>query len=477
MESFEQNKISQIQNYIEEEFEKSFLPGIKEFIEIPNTSRLYDQEWESNGLILKAAKHLCEWSRNQNLKNAKIELIHEPSKTPMIFIEVEGTSPESEVVLFYGHLDKQPHMVGWRENLGPTKPVIEDDKLYGRGSADDGYSIFAAILIIKACQALGLPHPRCVITIEADEESESRDLPYYYDLLKDRIGTPSIMICLDSGAGNWDQLWITSTLRGIIECNLNVKIITEGVHSGDGSGVIPDTMRIIRMLLDRLENPVTGEMHKDFQVEIPAERYQQAVATANLLKDKIRESFPFVQTGQPVDPDHVVQYINRIWKSTLVITGIDHIPSTDKAGNVLRPETKVKLSIRLPPTLNDKETIPKLKEILLKDPPYGAEVTVDDIFPGNGWNAPSMEKSLEESINQASINFFGKEAAYMGEGGSIPFMDILSEKFPKCQFIVTGVIGPNTNAHGPNEFLHLPFTKKLICCLIQVISESCKMRG
>jgi len=472
MNSLDKSTISQIEQYVNEHFEKSVIPGLSEYIAIPNTSRLYDKEWETNGLLLQAANHLVQWTKNQDLKNCKVELLNEPTRTPMILIEVDGTHANAETFLFYGHLDKQPHMVGWREGLGAAKPVIENDKLYGRGSSDDGYSIFAAVATIKACQALGLPHPRCVITIEADEESESKDLPYYYDLLADRIGTPNTMICLDSGAGNWDQLWITSTLRGIVECNLSIRISTEGVHSGDASGVVPDTFRILRMLLDRLEDPLTGEMHKDLQVEIPTERYNQAVDVANLLKEKMQQCFPFIPSGKPVDPDHVKIYINRIWKSTLTVTGIDYIPAVANAGNVLRPETRVKLSIRLPPTLKGDKAVKSIQEILTTNPPYGAEVVLDDICIGNGWNAPFISKSLDESINQASLNIFGKEAVYMGEGGSIPFMDILAEKFPKCQFIVTGILGPNTNAHGPNEFLHIPYTKKFIACLVQIVSQA-----
>lgn len=142
----------------------------------------------------KAAHHIKSWIEAQNLLNLQVDLIQDPGKTPLLFVEVKGSKENSPTVFLYGHFDKQPHLEGWEEGLGPTLPVIRDGKLYGRGASDDGYSSFAAILSIKACQAQKIDHPRCVIFLEADEESGSQDLPYYLNKLMPRIGQPQLIV-------------------------------------------------------------------------------------------------------------------------------------------------------------------------------------------------------------------------------------------------------------------------------------------
>jgi acetylornithine deacetylase/succinyl-diaminopimelate desuccinylase-like protein len=417
---------------------------------------------------------MIEWSEKQGLKGFKVELVEEKGRTPMIYAEVAGTTKDPETILFYGHLDKQPHMRPWGEGLDPIIPVEANGKLYGRGGADDGYAWFAAILIVKALQTQNVLHHRIVITIEADEESGSKDIPYYLESaqFKDRIGQPVLCICTDSGCGNYDQLWITNTLRGCIAGNLKVKITTEGVHSGDASGIIPETFRIVRQILDRIDDPVTGVVNRAFQVNIPGDRYKQAEDVAKLIGKETQEKFPWVAGAKPVDPDPFVCYLNRIWRPQLSIVGIDGLPATAVAGNVLRPETTVKLSLRLPPTLNAQQAAKDLKKICEENPPYGAQVTFEcGSFMGEGWNSPVNQAYLEESLDEASKNFYGKSARHLGEGGSIPLLNFFTKIYPKAQFIVTGVLGPFSNAHGPNEFLELNYCKKLIMCLTQVVGE------
>jgi acetylornithine deacetylase/succinyl-diaminopimelate desuccinylase-like protein len=374
--------------------------------------------------------------------------------------------------MLYGHMDKQPEMSGWREGLGPWDPVLDGDRLYGRGSADDGYAMFACLGALGALQASSIRHARCVVIIEACEESGSFDLPHYIDHLAARIGQPSLCIALDSGCGNYEQLWLTTSLRGLVGGRLQVDVLTEGVHSGDAGGVVPDSFRIVRQLLSRVEDEATGKvLGAEFYAAIPAARQQQAAASAAVLGDDMHAKFPFIDHTRPVSGDATELILNRAWRPALSIIGADGLPPTGNAGNVLRPGTAVSLSLRLPPTVDAKVASQKLKSILEKDPPYGCKVIFRANWGASGWNAPELSPWLERSIDAASNDYFGKPVAYMGEGGTIPFMGMLGERFPQSQFLITGVLGPHANAHGPNEFLHIPTARKVTCCVAKVIAD------
>lgn len=293
------------------------------------------------------------WVNAQGVKGLKSEVLKHPDRSPLLFIEIAASSPDiKETVLFYGHFDKQPYGSGWNPEAGPTSAVIKDGKLYGRGGADDGYSTYGSIAAVKACQDMGIAHPRCVMTIEGDEESGSTHYEPYFKELRERIGEVSLVFCLDSGALDYDRLWVTNSLRGAMMAVINVSILKEGVHSGDGSGVIPESFRIVRQLLDRLENVTTGDVHKAFHVDIPAERYEEAF---NLVKaiglQGILDKYPIIEGTRPVEENALNIWLGRTWKPTLCVTGIDGVPVVEKGGNVLRPFTNVKISIRLPPTL------------------------------------------------------------------------------------------------------------------------------
>eukprot|EP00744_Colponema_vietnamica_P005626 GILI01008222.1.p1 GENE.GILI01008222.1~~GILI01008222.1.p1 ORF type:complete len:498 (+),score=153.46 GILI01008222.1:146-1495(+) len=435
-------------------------------------SPLFDPQWETNGLQDQAIQLLVDWAKGQNIKGFTMDVLREAGRTPLIFIEVEADERDAPTVLLYGHMDKQPPFEGWSEGLGPWTPVIKDDKLYGRGGADDGYSIFAALTAIKACQEQGVPHGRCVVLVEACEESGSLDLPYYMHVLADRIGSPSLVVCLDSGCGNYDSLWLTTSLRGMLGATLHVQILTEGVHSGDGSGVVPSTMRIARMLLSRIEDEETGKIIDDFHVQIPSVRIEQAQVVADTLGEEVIDKFPWCDGAKPVQADSLAElFLNKTWRPQLEVTGASGLPPISQAGNVLRPETVLRLSMRLPPSLNCSEAIAKFKEIIEKDPPYGATVRLEEVKGGNGWDSPVMPDWLLESVKNASLTFHGQEPRMWGEGGSIPFMAMLGKKFPEAQFVVTGVLGPHSNAHGPNEFLHIPYTKKVICSVAHILAD------
>ena len=416
-----------------------------------------------------------EWAEAQQLAGIKIEMHELEGRTPVIFMEIDGDA--SSTVLMYGHLDKQPAMVGWDEGLGPWTPVIRDNKLYGRGGADDGYAIFATVAAIKAVQQQQIAHSRIVVLIECCEESGSLDLPAYIDLLSDRIGTPKLVICLDSGCGNYDQLWMTTSLRGSIVGNLHVEVLSEGVHSGDASGIVPSSFRIIRILLDRLEEASSGRIIPEWlHVEVPADRLAEAKATARVLDDEVWSKFPFIDGMQPVSKDPLELLLNRTWRPALSYTAQAGFPDLLQGGNVLRPKTSIKLSLRIPPSLDATDIDRRLKNLLESDPPYGAHVTFDPEKGGGGWVAPKVAPWLEQAVERSSKTYFGKGAMTFGEGGSIPFMGMLGARYPDAQFLITGVLGPQSNAHGPNEFLHIGYAKALTACVAEVLSDESQNR-
>jgi len=398
---------------------------------------------------------------------------------------VGGNDAGAQTVCLYGHLDKQPEFEGWKPGFGPWTPRFEDGRLYGRGGADDGYAIYAAITAIRSLDEQGIARPRCVGIIETCEESGSPDLPFYVDALRERLGAIALVVCLDSGAGNYDQLWLTTSLRGNITGTLKVEILTEGVHSGDASGVVPSSFRILRQVLDRLEDAKSGRLlPESFYCAIPAERVEQTKACAQILGDAVWKRFPWACGADggstlPTTTDPVEALINRTWRPTLSVTGVAAIPALKDAGNVLRPCTAFKLSLRTPPLVDGDAAARALKKLLEDNAPYNAKVTFctdgrpgheDEAHGSSGWNAPTLAPWLEGALHAASNAQFGAPCGFIGQGGTIPLMAMLQQSFPKAQMMVCGVLGPKSNAHGPNEFLHVPYGKKLTAAVAQVIA-------
>eukprot|EP01099_Mayorella_cantabrigiensis_P006996 TRINITY_DN603_c0_g8_i2.p1 TRINITY_DN603_c0_g8~~TRINITY_DN603_c0_g8_i2.p1 ORF type:complete len:481 (-),score=116.42 TRINITY_DN603_c0_g8_i2:123-1544(-) len=455
-----------------EESWKNVIPVLEKYISIPNQSPSFDPEWETNGFLDQAAQLEVDWVHQQNIKGLSIEIVKLPHRTPLIFIVVERSNSLDDTVLLYGHFDKQPPLTEtWAEGLGPYTPVLRDGKLYGRGGADDGYSIFSAVTAIKALQEQNIPHSRYVILIEGSEESGSVDLPSYIEHLRERIGEPSLVVCLDSGAGTYDKFWLTTSLRGLIVGTLRVDILEEGVHSGHGSGIVPSSFRIIRQLLSRIEDEQTGEM-KILHTQIPEDQVAQAMACAQEIGSQVIEEFLFAKGAGPVHRDLGQLLLNRTWRPTLSVTGVDGIPKLVDAGNVLRPYTSLKLSVRLPPSTDPIQAADELKTTLEANPPYGAKVVFDIEKRSPGWEAPRLSPWIDETLREASKEYFAKESyGVLGEGGSIPFMGMLGKLFPKAQFIITGVLGPASNAHGPNEFMHIDLSKKLTCAVAHCLAK------
>jgi acetylornithine deacetylase/succinyl-diaminopimelate desuccinylase-like protein len=451
-------------------WDESILETLIAYVRIPNKSPMFDPDWERHGHMEAAINLMAKWCREQPVPGMRVEVRRLPGRTPLLFIDVPGEIPGC--VLMYGHLDKQPEFTGWLPGLGPWEPVIRDGKLYGRGAADDGYAVFSSLTAIAALKARKMPLARCVLLIEACEESGSIDLPAHLEALGEQIPEPSLVICLDAECGNYEQLWCTTSLRGNLLGTLHVRVLDEGVHSGMATGIAPSPFRIIEQLMARLENPVTGDvLPEELQARIPADRRAQICAAAEVLGSTVAGKLPFAPGVRPLSNDPVELLINSTWRATLTVTGAEGLPPVGSAGNVLLPELAFKLSLRLAPTTDAAIATEAVRRTLERDPPYGAYVRFEGASGEGGWNAPALAPWLDESITRASQTVYSREAIYLGCGGSIPFMAMLGQRFPETQYFVTGVLGPHANAHGPNEFLHIGYVKKLTTCVALILAD------
>jgi acetylornithine deacetylase/succinyl-diaminopimelate desuccinylase-like protein len=476
---------TQALTHVSQAWDGDIVQRLSDYIAIPAKSPLFDADWLAHGYLETVVRNTAQWIEAQKLEGLTLEVVRLPGRTPVLFFEVAATRSaqagvSEQTVLMYGHLDKQPEFSGWRKDLGPWTPKYEDGKLYGRGGADDGYAAYAAIAAIAALKDQKVEHPRILGLIETCEESGSYDLLPYVDALRTRLGDVGLVVCLDSGAGNYDQLWLTNSLRGMASGVLRVDVLTEGVHSGDASGVVPSSFRVLRQVLDRLEDSATGRLLPGiFHCEVPPERLAQARTTADILGDAVYKRFPWAhydcggatQSVLPTTTDPLQALLNRTWMPTLSVTGAEGFPAMKDAGNVLRPFTAFKLSLRLPPLVEAASAVQALKALLEDNAPYQAKVTFETSGGATGWNAPDTAPWFEQALNEASQAHFGAGCGYIGQGGTIPLMNMLSQGFPKAQMMVCGVLGPKSNAHGPNEFLHVPYAKKLTAAVAQVIAR------
>jgi acetylornithine deacetylase/succinyl-diaminopimelate desuccinylase-like protein len=463
------------QAFVDERWDE-IVPVLEEYIRIPNKSPVFDPQWEANGHMERAVDLIAGWLRSQDVDGLELSIHRLPGRTPVIVADIPATDASiTGNVLLYGHLDKQPEMTGWLDGFGPWEPRRDGDRLYGRGAGDDGYAAFAALTAIKAVRAMGGSHARCIVLIEASEESGSPDLPAHIEALArdmgngQALGAIDLVVCLDSGCSDYERLWVTTSLRGLVGFDLRVDVVTEGIHSG-ASGVVPSSFRVLRALLSRVEDEDTGRvLLPELHADIPPERVEQAKAAAGVLQEQLAREYPLAGGTRLQVDDPVEQVLAQTWRPALSVTGLAGAPDPQDAGNVLRPSTTAKLSMRLPPTTDEHRALEVLTEILTTDPPSGATVSVSGREAGAGWDAPATATWLAGTVEEASIDAFGQPPGALGIGGSIPFMAMLGERFPDAQFLVTGVMGPGSNAHGPNEFLDLPTARKVTSCVAAVL--------
>ncbi|MCU1458002.1 MAG: peptidase family protein [Actinomycetia bacterium] len=459
---------------VEELWAVDVMEPLSEFLRIPDLSPAFDAEWEAHGHIAAAVDLITDWCRARPILGLTVRVLEIEGRTPVVVCEIPATpgAEDAGTVLLYGHLDKQPEMTGWRDGLSAWAPVLDGERLYGRGGADDGYSVFAALTAITAVREHGGAHARCVVLIEASEESGSPDLPAHLAEIDDVLGTPSLVVCLDSGAASYDRLWVTTSLRGLVSGRLRVQVLTEGVHSGAAGGVVPSAFAIVRELLDRVQDPRTGDvLVPEMHVDIPPARVAEARTTGAELGADVASGFPFAGSTRPLTDDPAEQLLATTWRPALEVIGLDGLPATADAGNVARPELTVSLSFRIPPRCDPAAAGDALRKVLEADPPWDASVSFELEPLAAGWDAPPEAPWLTRALDAGSVAGFGLDARHFGEGGSIPFMAMLGEQFPDAQFVVTGVLGPASNAHGPNEFLDLP-TARGVTTAVAVVLEA-----
>jgi len=386
-------------------WQQDITPRLVDYVREPALSPAFDPSWAAHGRLASVVADAHAWCAAQPIDGLRLEIVAIEGRTPCQWFEAPATGGlgDARTVMFYGHLDKQPEMTGWRDGLGPWRPVIENGRLYGRGSADDGYAAYAAMTVLRALDAQGTPRPRCVGLIETCEESGSPDLPHYLAHLAPRIGDVGLVVGLDSGCGDYERLWVTTSLRGLVGGVLTVEVLDEGVHSGNASGLVPSSFRIARHLLSRIEDARTGEiLLPELQAAVPDERLAQVQAAGGILGDLVWQQFPWAGCthdpaghapsaaahAQPTTTDPVEAILARTWRPALSVTGAAGFPAIDAAGNVLRPRTSLKLSMRLPPTVDGERAARALKTALERDAPYQARVRFDGDWGASGWNAP-----------------------------------------------------------------------------------------
>ena len=456
-----------ISQLVDKAWDEAIVPALREYVRIPNVSPSFEPRWEAHGHMRAAVDLLDRHAAEAGVAGLQHRVVTLPGRTPVWLGVVPGQAPGN--ALLYGHYDKQPPFEGWSDGLGPWTPVIRDGRLYGRGGADDGYALFASLAAIAALQRQGVPHPRCVVLIEGSEESGSVDLPAYMTALADEMGVPDLVVCLDAECGNYDQLWLTTSLRGMLAGTLTVRVLTEGVHSGAAGGIVPSSFRLLRQLIERVENAASGEIAA-LGVDIPAPVRAQAALVAETLGPLAANRFPWAGGTRPSASGTDALVLANTWGPSLEVVGLDGAPPIADAGNTLRPITAARLVFRLPPSLDAKAAGERVKAIIERDPPHNAEVrfTVDGALPG--WRAPPLAPWLESALAEASRQHFDAPLRGMGTGGTIPFMQMLGERFPETQFAVTGVLGPQSNAHGPNEFLHIATGKRVTACVAHALA-------
>lgn len=439
------------------DFERDALDTLLAYGEIPCLSPMYDAAWRENGHLDAAVELLAGWARARRLANFSVDVERLEGRTPLLVVTVEATASGTGTAVLYGHLDKQPPLGDWSEGLAPFQPTRVGDRLYARGLADDGYSTFSALLALEALEDAGTPHSRVVVLIEASEESGSPDLVAYLEHLSAHLGDVRFMVCLDSGALTYDRLWVTTSLRGIVNVALTVGVLSRGQHSGAVSGVAPSSFRILRQLLDRVEDSATGEiLVRELIEEIPTEHVEAARATAEEFGDVTVADLPLLDGVVPMGASAAERILRSTWYPTLSVVGMGGVPLPEIAGNVLRASTTAVLSFRLAPTSDANDAARAIVSTLATNPPEGAAVEVDLIQAADGWMAPPLAPWLDDALADASRSAFGREAAFTGEGGSIPFLASLAARYPEAAFVATGVLGPDSNAHGIDEMLDLP---------------------
>lgn len=456
------------------------IPSLSSLVSIPALSPSFDPSWATTGYLAAAVDHVASWAEGRAL-DVTTDVVQLDGRSPVLLIEVPATAGavDQGTALIYGHLDKQPALGDWSAGLGPWQPVLRDGRLYGRGAIDDGYAGYAALSALEAVRAAGGEHSRTVILLETGEESGSPDLPAYLEHLDDLLGEVNLVICLDSGGGtDRERLWLTTSLRGMVIATVTVRVLEAGVHSGIASGIVPDSFRIMRELLDRLEDPATGRVKlAEMNVPIPAARQADAAALAALEPDAVGRGIPFLPGMSAAFPDPVELILNNTWRPALTVTGADGLPESRLAPAVLRPATSLRLSFRIPPTADAARARDALAKAVMADVPYGADVTVHDFVTLDGWNAPVPSPWLADALHELTGPVFSQPYRQLGIGGGIPFMEMLGHRYPHADFVVTGAVGTDSNMHVPDEWLDIKYAEQVTAAVAHILDAHASVKS
>ena len=442
-------------------FETEGLSALLDFVKVPCVSPRYEPDWQAKGYIQQAVEGMKTWAEELGIPGLSTQILQICNAPPVLFCDIPGSSPSSPTICLYGHLDKQPGQVTWPA----FTPVLKEGKLYGRGAADDGYAAITALIAIKAC---GTNRPRCVVVLETEEESGSPHFSEYLQEIRSRIGSPALIIVLDSNIPSYDRLWVTESMRGSLNFDLRVDVLEKGIHSGC-SGLLPDSFRVLRCLLARIEDPKTGQIRLPALHSSISPHTYRLFATLSQHDPTWLSAFPFSGSTGPLHSDIVELRLNQAWRPAMTITGADGIPSSQKAGNVMRPYTAVRVAMRLPPDINPAEAHKAVERTVLEEVPNKAKVSIENLGLAEGWVAKAQSQRLQNAINTASISCFGTEALASAAGGTIPVLSLLSAAFPEADFLVTGVLGPGSNAHSSYECLDVQYCAKLTAAVASIL--------
>lgn len=446
------------------------LDALKDFIRLPSKSAAFDADWEAHGLLLKAVQQAANWG-SQRFPLGTFDVLSRPGITPALFIDLPATGGHTgRPVFFYGHFDKQPETEGWSDGLSPWTPVIREGRLYGRGASDDGYSFYATLTAVQALEASQTPHPRIVGFFETDEESGSRDLDAYLSEIAPRCGNPCLLGILDLGVCDYDRLWLTRSLRGVVGFKLTVEVLEHPVHSGIASGIVPSSFAIIRELLDRLENPATGRVKlPEFHTSLSEENAKSIQHCAQILGKQIT-CFPYAGNTQPRTDDPAEAIRRNTWEPSLSILGADGLPPTSAASALLRSSTTLALSFRIPPHVDPQNALVAATRVVTENVPSNARITIRDAHAESGFEAPALAAWLEKAVDTASQSNFNNSFEYCFEGATIGTMKEFQRAFPNASFLNTGVLGAIENAHAPDESILLDYVERLTCALADIIA-------
>ncbi len=468
--------------YINDQMESVVIPALEDFIRLDNQSRSYVKDTKQNlEMQKKAIAKAKEFADSMKLENYKFHNFQEDERTPVAMAIFEASENYKDKtkgpIMMYGHLDKQPPLTEkWSEGLSPYNPVIKDKKLYGRGGVDDGYAFFCCILLMKAYQEFKIPYSKTILYFETDEESGSADLDYYLKKHLDLVGTPRLVVCLDSGTYDYKHFCLTSALRGVINFELSLDFTDVSYDSALFNNIVKDNYLILRDALRKMyEDYNKGVLLDKFQVKIPKENMDQCKQFVKSLGGKVDFALPLLEGVEVMGDDALEQVLNNVWRSTLTVLGQDKIPVLDKARNIIRKSTVLKISMRLPPTKVPEEMISEVKKFFSETSfKNDAKLKVGNFLQGEGFVCP-FRKELTDLANKSAQKIFGEDLLFLGVGLSIPFMNVLQRMYPKSDFVISGMIGPHANIHAPDENYYIPYSKQLFRCLGDLISNYNKL--